>query len=105
MCYLYSSKFTTPFENEIVGELREELYLEKYEEIDWFANLHSVADIDNYSPIQLHMKLLQQMLVFYDKNCVQSWRDSSLDFAIQYIMEEDKQTNHVCIGPVNKVLN
>ena len=32
-------------------------------------------------------------------------RQSGIQFAIEYIKEEDKQTNYVDIGPVNKALN
>ena len=33
------------------------------------------------------------------------WRAAGLAFAAEYMAAEDLQTNFVCIGPVNKVLN
>jgi squalene/oxidosqualene cyclase-like protein len=105
MCYMYSSRFRSPYTSEVVEQLKEEIYMEAYDSINWGEHLHSVADIDNYSPVKFYMKWMHYALWYYEKNPVQAWRESSLDFAINYIMEEDKQTNYVCIGPVNKAIH
>ena len=36
---------------------------------------------------------------------IKYFRNKSCKFAISYVENEDKQTNHIDIGPVNKVLN
>lgn len=69
-----------------------------------------VADMDNYSPIPMVMKILQDLL-----HCYETWsifqpfknfvRAKGLKFAFEYMAAEDLQTNFIDIGPVNKVLN
>ena len=69
-----------------------------------------VAEMDNYSPIPLVMRTLQNCLAYYE-----SWsiiqplkkiiRAKGLKFVFEYITAEDLQTNYIDIGPVNKVLN
>lgn len=66
--------------------------------------------MDNYSPIPLVMKILQDLLALYEnlwilqplKNFV---RARGLKFCIEYMGAEDLQTNFIDIGPVNKALN
>jgi cycloartenol synthase len=33
------------------------------------------------------------------------WRQAGIKYAMEYMHSEDLQTNWICIGPVNKVLN
>lgn len=112
MGYLYGSRFiydqakTDP----VIQSLREELYLEDYDSIDWIKTRHMVAELDNYSPIPIIMMVLQNMLARYEtwsifqpfKNYV---RNYGLQFSLDYMKAEDLQTNCIDIGPVNKVLN
>ena len=112
MGYLYGSRFiydkvdTDP----LISSLREEIYCQPYESIDWINTRHLVADLDNYSQIPLIMEFLQNVLARYEtwsifqpfKNYV---RKFGLEFSINYMRAEDLQTNFIDIGPVNKVLN
>lgn len=112
MGYLYGSRFiydqakTDP----VIQSLREELYLEDYDSIDWIKTRHMVAELDNYSPIPIIMMVLQNMLARYEtwsifqpfKNYVRKY---GLQFSLDYMKAEDLQTNCIDIGPVNKVLN
>jgi cycloartenol synthase len=112
MGYLYGSKFV--YENAstdpLIQELRKELYCQPYESIDWDKTRFLVADMDNYSPLPVVMRLAQDFLAIYErlpliqplKNFI---RKKGLKFCKGYIAAEDLQTNFIDIGPVNKVLN
>lgn len=112
MGYLYGNRFvydkadTDP----TIISLREELYCEPYDKIHWVPTRHWVAAMDNYSPIPLVMKVLQNALARYENWALfqpfKNWvRGKGLEFSMQYIRAEDLQTNYIDIGPVNKVLN
>lgn len=45
----------------------------------------------------------QNLLAYYERRPWQWLREQGLKFALSYIHAEDKQTNYVDIGPVNKV--
>ena len=48
-------------------------------------------------------QVLQNILAVYERRPIRWLRDWGTQFAIDYIHAEDKQTNYVDIGPVNKV--
>lgn len=112
MSYLYGSRFvySEAETDPLILSLRKELYVQDYSTIPWIKTRHMVADVDNYSPIPLVMRVLQNILARYEtwsilqpfKNFV---RSRGLKFAIDYMAAEDLQTNFIDIGPVNKVLN
>ena len=53
MCYLYSSRFENPRKRSdpLLAELRAELYLEPYEEVDWDGVRHACCPLDEYQHI------------------------------------------------------
>jgi squalene/oxidosqualene cyclase-like protein len=112
MGYLYGSRFVydQAMTDPVIQSLREELYVEDYDSIDWMSTRHLVAEMDNYSPIPTFMMRLQNILALYEtwsifqplKNYV---RKFGLQFSLDYMKAEDLQTNYIDIGPVNKVLN
>jgi len=113
MGYLYGSKFV--YENSetdpIIAELRTEIYADQpYNSIPWTKTRHLIAKTDNYSPIPLTMRILQNILARYENWTIFNWfrniyRPLGLDFSMEYMRAEDLQTNFIDIGPVNKVLN
>jgi len=104
--YVYSKAKTDP----LINALKEELYCTPYDSIPWGSTRHMIADMDNYSPMPLAMRTLQNLLSLYEnwsifqpiKNFV---RAKGLKFAFEYMAAEDLQTNFICIGAINKVLN
>lgn len=94
----------------LLQALRSELYCEKYDTIKWDDYRQVCAGIDDYSPLNPIMKIAQDFLSYYEKVLPYipplKWlRSKALEFVIAYIHEEDRQTNYVDIGPVNKSLN
>jgi cycloartenol synthase len=117
MCYLYCTRFVPPDaqSNPTLQALRRELYCfeegEGYEDIEWDHFRQTCAPMDEYSPLNPVMKLAQDALAVFENlllprsSWLQSLREQSLRFVVDYIHAEDEQTNYVCIGPVNKPLN
>ena len=111
--YIYSRRFAYPSAatDSTTASLREELYLPgtRYESVDWDSARHTVADIDNYTPVGGIMRTAHNMLAYYER--LPSWlscfglRERGLAFAEDYIQAEDLQTNYICIGPVNKAMH
>ena len=113
MGYLYGSRFVynNAETDPLIAELRSELYAgQTYDTVPWTKTRHLIADTDNYSPIPLVMKILQNVLARYENWTIFDWfrnhfRKQGLDFSVRYMKAEDLQTNFIDIGPVNKVLN
>eukprot|EP00931_Biecheleriopsis_adriatica_P040301 TRINITY_DN23091_c0_g1_i2.p1 TRINITY_DN23091_c0_g1~~TRINITY_DN23091_c0_g1_i2.p1 ORF type:complete len:844 (+),score=162.66 TRINITY_DN23091_c0_g1_i2:67-2532(+) len=109
MCWLYAQRFSfKASQDPTASALREELYAEgvPYSQIDWGSHVHSVADIDNYSPIHPLMRFLQNCLLVYERLGPWRWlRDISSRFALEYMHSEDLETNYLTIGPVSKALH
>jgi len=112
MGYLYGSRFiySQAETDPLIEELRNELYCEPYDSIEWDRTRHLVASMDNYSPIPTFMKFAQNCLSVYENwKIFRPFRDAirkaGLDFCLEYMRAEDLQTNFIDIGPVNKALN
>lgn len=108
MCWLYSKRFKfDAAADPVASSLREELYPGlKYKDIDWGQFIHSVADIDNYSPIHWAMRLLQNLMLVYERyGPISLLRGLSTRYAEEYMRAEDRETNYLTIGPVSKALH
>ena len=112
MCYVYCKRYVPDVANDpLLQALRRELFKEDYGTIDWGAFRQTCASIDEYSPLAPVMKVAQDFLAVYEAYILpqipflQRLRQTALEFVIDYIHAEDKQTNFVDIGPVNKALN
>lgn len=110
MCYIYCQRYQAPRDDVLLQQLRQELYLEKYDTIDWNAYRQTCADIDTYSPLNPFLQIAQDILAVYERILpsvpfLKSLRQKALNFVIDYIHAEDIQTNYIDIGPVNKSLN
>ena len=114
MSYLYSKRWQYAPERDtedysLMESIKREIYGD-YGSVDWEKARTSVADIDNYSPCTRLMSAAMGALAVYEssellaplRNYV---RGKGLRMAEEYMRKEDLQTNYICIGPVNKVLN
>ncbi|EFC50118.1 cycloartenol synthetase [Naegleria gruberi] len=112
MAYLYGIKkvYANAETDPIISQLRNELYDQvsktSYQNQPWSKYRSYVNPRDNYHPFtQLYSKFAS-VLTVYEKYINFSFlRNASLKKCIEHIKYEDSVTNHICIGPVNKVLN
>jgi squalene/oxidosqualene cyclase-like protein len=109
MGYIYGVRGTAKL-NPLLLSLRDELYGPgQYEVQPWVEYQSYVHPSDNYYPATIIYKILAYILAKYEKYMgllgLRWLRKKATDCAIDHIIHEDKTTNHIDIGPVNKVLN
>mmetsp|Transcript_7791 Transcript_7791/g.24012 ORF Transcript_7791/g.24012 Transcript_7791/m.24012 type:complete len:736 (+) Transcript_7791:79-2286(+) len=104
MGYIYGRRATGPI-TPLIQELRKELYTTPYKSIDWPAQRHNVNPLDMYSPHHPILKFFNTILYAYEKRHNVTIRKKALDLTLDHIRSENENTNYICIGPVNKVIN
>uniref|UniRef100_A0A6B2KZ30 Terpene cyclase/mutase family member n=1 Tax=Arcella intermedia TaxID=1963864 RepID=A0A6B2KZ30_9EUKA len=104
MAWLYGKRASmepTP----LIKQLREELYTQVYETIDWPAHKNNVYKADSYKPHSWLFSVAFGTLSFYEEIANQKLRDYALKVTLDHIRYEDTETNGICIGPVNKAMD
>ncbi|MCH2110522.1 MAG: squalene--hopene cyclase, partial [Polyangiaceae bacterium] len=81
------------------------LYQGRYEDQDWVGARNRVADSDNLAPQTLISRSAQRLLNLAEAASSPALRKKALDFVLHQIDREDRNTNYICIGPINKMLN
>ncbi|KAL0479882.1 cycloartenol synthase [Acrasis kona] len=109
MSYIYGIKGTMKL-NFLLTSLRDELYgAGMYHSQPWRINMSYVNPLDNYNPSSLIFRILTIILAIYEyvikKFNLYFLRNKANENALDHILHEDATTNHICIGPVNKVIN
>ena len=104
MAYCYAKQIKAP-ENELILSLREEIYNEAFEAIDWPKQRNAVCEKDCYTTPSPVLKWMNFFTNNYEKiKC--SWlRKKATDYILKYLNAEDEQTEYINIGPVNKAIN
>jgi lanosterol synthase len=104
MAYCYAKQIKAP-ENELILSLREEIYNESFEAIDWPKQRNAVCEKDCYTTPSPVLKWMNFFTNNYEKiKC--SWlRKKATDYILRYLNAEDEQTDYINIGPVNKAIN
>ena len=104
MAYCFGNKIKHPL-NDLTLSLRKELYVQDYDKINWINARNECAKTDLFRTPSPFLKVLNGITNFYEKIVIQPLRKKASNFIIDYIHDEDKQTNYINIGPVNQVLN
>ncbi|KAK4716676.1 hypothetical protein R3W88_015014 [Solanum pinnatisectum] len=109
MSYLYGRRYVGPI-NSFILSLRRELYTIPYHHIDWDLARNQCAKEDLYYPHPLVQDILWEGLHKIGEPLLMQWplsklRKKALNTVMEHIHYEDENTNYICIGPVNKVLN
>ena len=104
MAWLYGRRATAS-DDALLRALREELYAGGYARIDWKAQREVVADSDSYRHDSLALHASNRALGLVERLPGKLLRKRALNTLFEHILYEDRVTNFVDIGPVNKVLN
>ena len=104
MSYLYGRRARVA-DSPLLASLREEIYAEPYGHIDWRAAKTCVAATDAYTPRTALLGRVHRLLGWYERRHRKAWRERALRKVVDHIRAEDEATHHICIGPINKVLN
>ncbi|GAB4833061.1 hypothetical protein Ancab_007120 [Ancistrocladus abbreviatus] len=108
MSYLYGKRYVGPI-TELVRSLRQELYVESYQDINWDKARNACAKEDLQYPHPLVQDMLWGFLYHFAEPMLKRWpfsmlRDKALKVAMQHIHYEDQNSRYFTIGCVEKVL-
>ncbi|XP_073311807.1 beta-amyrin synthase-like isoform X3 [Primulina huaijiensis] len=108
MSYLYGKRFVGPI-TPLILQLREELYDQPYEQINWRSTRHRCAKEDLYYPHPLLQDLIWDCCYLFVEPLLTRWpfnklREKALQAAIKHIHYEDENSRYITIGSVEKVL-
>ncbi|KAJ6678863.1 TERPENE CYCLASE/MUTASE FAMILY MEMBER [Salix viminalis] len=109
MSYLYGKRFVGPV-TPLILELREELYAEPYNQINWRKTRHLCAAEDLFYPHPLIQDLLWDSLYVFTEPFLTRWpfhelvRNKALEVTMKHIHYEDENSRYITIGSVEKVL-
>ncbi|KAH6575441.1 hypothetical protein BASA60_005028 [Batrachochytrium salamandrivorans] len=104
MGYLYGIRFQAKVDDLILS-LREELYTCDYSAINWPQQCNNVAAVDIYSPHSSFLDIFTGLAGIYESLPNGILRSRALDEVLLQIRMEDKNTNFLDLGPVNKAIN
>ncbi|XP_054790483.1 beta-amyrin synthase-like isoform X2 [Prosopis cineraria] len=109
MSYLYGKRFVGPI-TQLILQLRQELHVQPYHQIDWSKARHLCAQEDLYSPHPLIQDLMWDSLYILSEPLLTRWpfnklvREKALQKTIKHIHYEDENTRYITIGCVEKSL-
>ncbi|KAK9229898.1 hypothetical protein WN944_022864 [Citrus x changshan-huyou] len=109
MSYFYGKRFVCPI-TPLVLQLREEIYTQPYNAINWSKMGHLCAKEDLFFPHTTVQNLLWDTLHNLVEPVLNRWplkklREKSLETAMNHIHYEDEASRYMTIGCVEKPLN
>ena len=104
MAYLYGVKATAP-EDELVRQLRMEIYNTPYHQIPFSEHRDTVCEADNVYPASPVLRGVNRAQAVMERRHSARLRRRALASVLDHIRHEDRVTNYIRIGPVNAVLN
>lgn len=104
MSYLYGRRVHGEVDSTIL-ELREELYPEGWSRVNWKKARRRVAPADSLSPQTALARTVNRVLRRAEQHAPARLRKQALEFVLHQIEREDQNTDYICIGPINKLLN
>ena len=103
MSYIYARRLSGP-ETELVRALRDELFVEPWDQIDWPKLRTQVAEVDAYSPPTRVLKVMNRALGLHERSPLKPLRKRALRMVSDHMHHEDKSTGYLTIGPVSKAI-
>ncbi|VFQ61165.1 unnamed protein product [Cuscuta campestris] len=108
MSYLYGKRFVGPI-TPLILQLREELYDEPFNQVNWRKTHHLCAKEDLYYPHHLIQDFLWDSCYILTEPLLTHWpfnklRQKALEVTMKHIHYEDENSRYITIGCVEKVL-
>ncbi len=104
MAWLYGTR-STMREDDLVRQLRDELYCGQWHRVEWSREKDTVSEVDDYRPLTRAFRSVSRVLSRYENRPIKRLRARALAECLRHIRYEDRVTNDIDIGPVNAVLN
>jgi len=105
LAFLYGMRFRANLPDALRDELRQELYPEPYETIDFAALRNTVAASDVYVPISPVLRRVYKLLSAYERHHSRALRRKGLDLCFNRMLYEQRVTRYQGISPVSGLLN
>ncbi|KAL9622472.1 MAG: hypothetical protein Q9160_003148 [Pyrenula sp. 1 TL-2023] len=106
MTFVWSRRFVFPL-NPLTRSLRQELYTQPYEAVNFSSNRNTIATIDNYNPKSFFLTTLMWLIIWiwnplfrfhFIVRRAEAW-------VWELIQAEDRNTGYAGLGPVNAPMN
>ncbi|MDE2895727.1 MAG: FAD-dependent monooxygenase [Chloroflexota bacterium] len=104
MAATYSRRFQAPV-TPVIASLREELYPEGFESIDFSAHRSHLREADLFAQPTTWLRLLYRGAQLVERFHSRHWRARSMEALISQIKWELNSTDHTSISPVSGLLN
>lgn len=104
MSYLYGRRLHGDVDS-LILELREEIYPEGWSRVNWKKARRRVSPADSLSPQTPLARSVNRVLLRAERHAPVKLRQQALEFVLHQIEREDQNTDYICIGPINKLLN
>lgn len=106
MSYIYSKRFVSD-PTPLTRQLRQELYTQPYESLDFASHRNSISDKDNYYPKTWLLNLINIVLVWiwFPFLRSRSLAQRAEDWVWKLVQMEDENTDYLGVGPVNAPMN
>uniref|UniRef100_A0A8C5RXB7 Lanosterol synthase n=1 Tax=Laticauda laticaudata TaxID=8630 RepID=A0A8C5RXB7_LATLA len=104
MAYCYAVRLTAE-EDEFILSLRQELYVQDYDSIDWPAQKNNIASGDLYTPHSWLLKVIYAITNFYEQFHSKKLRQRAVEELYDHIKADDQFTKFISIGPISKTIN
>lgn len=103
--YLYGEKVQKPV-NKLILSIREEIYTQKYEEVDFTRYLNHVAPSDLMKPSSWVLRTANAVLRSWECHLRPTWVSRwAAQRVCALIKREDENTSYNCLAPVNKAFH
>lgn len=103
--YLSANRVKVPL-NVLIENLREELYTQPYDTIDFSRHRNTVNGIDLYYPHSALLDTANAVLVFYEKYLRPQWlKKKSCNYVVDLVLKDLQNTDWLAIAPVSNALN
>ena len=104
--YIYSKRFSYPL-NSLTRQLREELYIQSYDSINFASHRNSISHRDNYYPKSFLLSGVNWVISniwnpYLRSNAIANRAEA---WTYDLIRREDENTDYANLGPVNAVMN
>ncbi len=104
LSYLYGRRAAATV-TPLVSALREELYPEGYERVDWERARENVGPSDALSPRSPLLELASSWMLRFEARRPKALRAWAQRYVLDQIRREDANTDYICIGPISKLLH
>eukprot|EP01111_Echinosteliopsis_oligospora_P009944 TRINITY_DN3011_c0_g1_i1.p1 TRINITY_DN3011_c0_g1~~TRINITY_DN3011_c0_g1_i1.p1 ORF type:complete len:715 (+),score=199.90 TRINITY_DN3011_c0_g1_i1:34-2178(+) len=104
MAYIYAQRIQSKV-TPLVSSLRDELYIDPYNKIDWPNQRNNISPLDMYHKHSPILDVINTVLYYYEKIHSTWLRQKAVELTFDHVRYEDEQTKYIDIGPVNKVMN